>query len=51
MRRGAAYPVTYHWLAAKAARTLDDGAIEGLRASTRHYVANAARFSTGLKPA
>jgi carbonic anhydrase/acetyltransferase-like protein (isoleucine patch superfamily) len=35
---------------AKVVRTLDAPAIEGLRASARHYVANAQRFLKGLKP-
>lgn len=33
---------------ARAVRSLDDEAVERLRASARHYVANAARFRTGL---
>lgn len=36
---------------AKAVRTLDDEAVEMLRASAQHYVENARRFATGLKPA
>ncbi|MEO3999101.1 gamma carbonic anhydrase family protein [Mesorhizobium sp. CAU 1732] len=36
---------------AKAVRTLDENAIEGLRGSARHYVANAKRYRTGLTPA
>lgn len=36
---------------AKAIRVLDDQAIDGLRQSARHYVANAKRFANGLKPA
>lgn len=35
---------------AKAVRTLDDAAIEGLRASARHYQENMRRFRAGLKP-
>jgi carbonic anhydrase/acetyltransferase-like protein (isoleucine patch superfamily) len=35
---------------AKAVRALDDAAIARLRASAQHYVANARRFSAGLKP-
>lgn len=35
---------------AKAARALDEAAREGLLASARHYVANAARFRAGLEP-
>jgi carbonic anhydrase/acetyltransferase-like protein (isoleucine patch superfamily) len=34
---------------AKLARTLDDAAVERLRASAAHYVANARRFKAGLK--
>lgn len=34
---------------AKVARTLDDAAIAGLRASAQGYVANAKRFRKGLK--
>ena len=33
---------------AKAVRVLDAAAIEGLRQSARHYVANGARFKAGL---
>lgn len=33
----------------KVIRTLDEAAIQGLKASAQHYVANAKRFSTGLK--
>ena len=33
----------------KVVRELDDGAINGLRASAAHYVANAKRFSGGLR--
>ena len=36
---------------AKAIRTLDDSAIEGLRASARLYVENGRRFRKGMKPA
>ena len=36
---------------ARAVRTLDEAAVERLRASAAHYVANAARFKRGLKPA
>lgn len=36
---------------AKAIRVLDDKAIEGLKNSARHYVENAKRFATDLKPA
>ncbi len=35
---------------AKAIRTLDEGAIAGLKASAMHYVNNASRFRDGLKP-
>jgi carbonic anhydrase/acetyltransferase-like protein (isoleucine patch superfamily) len=35
---------------ARAVRTLDEAAIEGLRRSAAHYVANARRFKAGLKP-
>ena len=35
---------------AKAVRTLDAAAIEGLRTSAARYVANMRRFKTGLKP-
>jgi len=35
---------------AKAVRTLDDAAVERLRASASHYVENARRFKAGLKP-
>ena len=35
---------------AKAIRVLDDKAIEGLRQSASHYVQNAKRFASGLKP-
>ncbi|MCO6186173.1 gamma carbonic anhydrase family protein [Rhizobium sp. L1K21] len=34
---------------AKAVRTLDDGAVAGLKMSASHYVANWKRFKTGLK--
>ncbi|MEI9427477.1 gamma carbonic anhydrase family protein [Mesorhizobium sp. Cs1299R1N3] len=34
---------------AKAIRVLDDAAVERLRASAAHYVANARRFKAGLK--
>jgi len=34
---------------AKVVRTLDEKAIEGLRASAAHYAANGRRFSAGLK--
>ena len=33
----------------KVIRTLDDNAVEGLKASAQHYVANAKRFAAGLK--
>lgn len=33
---------------ARVARTLDEGAVEGLRQSASHYVANARRFRAGL---
>ena len=33
----------------KVVRELDEGAIAGLRASATHYVANAKRFSSGLR--
>ena len=36
---------------ARVARTLDDGAVEKLRASALGYVANARRFAAGLRPA
>jgi carbonic anhydrase/acetyltransferase-like protein (isoleucine patch superfamily) len=36
---------------AKAVRELDEAAAERLKLSARTYVANAARFKTGLKPA
>ncbi|MBN9249771.1 MAG: gamma carbonic anhydrase family protein [Mesorhizobium sp. 61-13] len=36
---------------AKAIRALDDAAVERLRKSAAHYVANAKRFKAGLKPA
>jgi carbonic anhydrase/acetyltransferase-like protein (isoleucine patch superfamily) len=36
---------------AKAVRTLDDAAVERLRKSAAHYVANGKRFRAGLKPA
>ena len=35
---------------AKAVRTLDDAATEGLKRSAEAYVANGARFRNGLKP-
>ena len=35
---------------AKVVRTLDDAAVARLRVSAAHYVANARRFRTGLKP-
>ena len=35
---------------AKAIRTLDEAAVERLRGSAAHYVANARRFRAGLKP-
>lgn len=35
---------------AKAVRTLDEAAIEGLRASADRYVLNARRFAAGLTP-
>jgi carbonic anhydrase/acetyltransferase-like protein (isoleucine patch superfamily) len=35
---------------AKAVRTLDEQAIEGLRHSASHYVGNARRFRDGLEP-
>lgn len=35
---------------AKAVRQLDDAAVERLRWSAQHYVANAKRFKAGLKP-
>jgi len=35
---------------AKVVRALDDAAIERLRASAKHYMANARRFMAGLKP-
>ncbi|WP_340110007.1 gamma carbonic anhydrase family protein [Pikeienuella sp. HZG-20] len=35
---------------AKAVRTLDDAAIQGLGESARHYQANMRRFRAGLKP-
>lgn len=35
---------------AKVVRSLDEAAIEGLRASARHYVENARRFRKGLAP-
>lgn len=35
---------------AKAVRTLDEAAIERLRKSAAHYVANGRRFRAGLKP-
>ena len=34
---------------AKAVRTLDEAAMEGLRRSARHYVENGRRFMAGLK--
>ena len=34
---------------ARVVRTLDEAAIEKLRASARHYVDNARRFAAGLK--
>ena len=34
---------------ARAVRTLDDAAVESLRASAKHYVENAKRFASGLK--
>ena len=34
---------------ARAVRTLDDAAVERLRASAAHYVANARRFKVGLR--
>ncbi|MCO5085077.1 MAG: gamma carbonic anhydrase family protein [Rhizobiaceae bacterium] len=34
---------------AKAVRTLDEAAMEGLRRSARHYVENGRRFRAGLK--
>ena len=34
---------------AKAVRTLDEAAIEGLRRTSAHYVANWQRFASGLK--
>jgi carbonic anhydrase/acetyltransferase-like protein (isoleucine patch superfamily) len=36
---------------AKAVRALDDAAVERLRKSAAHYVANGKRFRAGLKPA
>lgn len=36
---------------ARVVRELDDKAVERLRASAQHYVANARRFLAGLKPA
>jgi carbonic anhydrase/acetyltransferase-like protein (isoleucine patch superfamily) len=36
---------------AKAIRALDDAAVERLRKSAAHYVANGKRFKAGLKPA
>lgn len=36
---------------ARVVRTLDGAAVEKLRQSAEHYVANAARFRKGLKPA
>ncbi len=33
----------------KVIRQLDDNAIQGLKASAQHYVANAKRFASGLK--
>jgi len=33
----------------KVIRTLDENAVNGLKASAQHYVANAKRFSNGLK--
>ncbi|WP_315923395.1 gamma carbonic anhydrase family protein [Mesorhizobium sp. SP-1A] len=36
---------------AKVVRALDEAAIERLRSSARHYIANARRFMSGLKPA
>lgn len=35
---------------ARAIRTLDDGAVAGLKLSAAHYVENAKRFAAGLKP-
>ena len=35
---------------AKAIRTLDEAAVQSLRASAAHYVANGRRFKAGLKP-
>lgn len=35
---------------AKAVRTLDDAAVERLKSSAAHYVANGRRFLSGLKP-
>jgi carbonic anhydrase/acetyltransferase-like protein (isoleucine patch superfamily) len=34
---------------ARTVRTLDDAAVESLRASASHYVENAKRFASGLK--
>ncbi len=34
---------------AKAVRTLDEGAVAGIKGSAQHYVANARRFRAGLK--
>jgi len=36
---------------ARAVRVLDDAAVERLRKSAAHYVANGKRFKAGLKPA
>jgi len=33
----------------KVIRKLDENAVQGLKASAQHYVANAKRFATGLK--
>lgn len=35
---------------ARSIRTLDEKAIDGLKESAKHYVANAKRFAKGLKP-
>ncbi|HVW54269.1 MAG TPA: gamma carbonic anhydrase family protein [Rhizobiaceae bacterium] len=35
---------------ARVVRSLDEAAIEALRGSAEHYVANAKRFAAGLKP-